>query len=119
LDRKVRFDDIRAKVKDAVDALDVGRLILFFAGHGCSSALGDSWLLYNYNTDSDQVISVTLSEFHARRCGIDQVSFISDACRNATRGQPLFSQRSLFQKLQRPTLPAQWDRFAAADPYKA
>lgn len=112
---KVRFDDIRAKVKDVVEALDVSRLILFFAGHGCSSAIGDFWLLSNYNSDADEVISVMLSELHARRCGIDQVSFISDACRNATRGQQFFSQRSLFQRLQRPTTPAQWDRFAAAD----
>jgi hypothetical protein len=114
-DRKVRFDDIRAKVREVVEALDVSRLILFFAGHGCSTVLGDFWLLSNYNTDSDEVISVALSEAHARRCGIDQVSFISDACRNATRGQQFFSQRSLFQKLRRPTTPAQWDRFAATD----
>lgn len=113
--KDVTFDAIRSKVEEFVDALDVGRLILFFAGHGCASAAETMWLLSKYDRRSDEVVGVEASEKHARRCGIDQVSFISDACRNSVPGQPFFTPRSLFQRQQRIATPAQWDHFEAAD----
>jgi hypothetical protein len=88
-----RFDDLQAQrvelapvtawVRDAVDAADVERLFIYFAGHGVIRGRGEEfWLLSGAGDGIDsEAINVFKSVTMAFDCGIPHVAFFADACR--------------------------------------
>jgi hypothetical protein len=80
-DGPVTLAQVYAAVEEAIDT-EPERLLIFFAGHGSASALGDAWLLSDWERDPNQVINVNLSLNHAKRHPIRQIGMFSDACRS-------------------------------------
>jgi Caspase domain len=110
-----------AAVTSVVDAGDVARLFIYFAGHGLNTGQGDDlWLLSSVRDDPSEAIDVALSVRQARECGVPHVAFFADACRSApdrsmfdTHGRGLFPRRSI------PSVQVEVDQFyatASGDP---
>jgi hypothetical protein len=96
-------------VRDLVDAIKVfvdrglDQLVIYFAGHGFISSTSEFWLLSEGPDDGNEAISLKESKDLARRSGIPNVVFISDACRSradslsadGVHGSVLFPTRRL------------------------
>lgn len=74
------FDVVRKFGEEAVE-----QLVIYFAGHGFSGAMGDYWLLSDAPEDGNAAVNVNGSEFNARSGVFSHIVFISDACRLATK----------------------------------
>lgn len=75
---------IYAAVQQAVDAGDVERLVLFFAGHGVAKGAAlDFWLLSAGPDNPNESVNVDASLRLARSSGIPHVAVFADACRSA------------------------------------
>ncbi|MGE3966029.1 MAG: caspase family protein [Planctomycetota bacterium] len=86
--RSVTAADVWAAVSTAVNAGDVTRLFIFFAGHGVSKGLDtDFWLLSPGPDNPNEAVNVASSLRHARRSGVKHVAVFADACRTAA-GKP-------------------------------
>ena len=93
---------VRAQaIKDAVRSFIGGsykQLVIYFAGHGFSKDRTEFWLLSEAPMDPDQAINLEESAYLARRSGITNVIFISDACRSNPfgTGQAQLSGSTIF-----------------------
>ncbi len=88
----VTTQQIKAAVKQYVDAKTYDQMIVFFAGHGILKGPGDEqWLLSGAPDDPNEAVNVQPSRFLSRNCGIPHVVFISDACRSVPN-DPLVTQ---------------------------
>jgi Caspase domain. len=56
-------------------------LVVYFSGHGQWHARADHWLLSGAPQNTAEAINLEGAKYMARRCGIPNVVFISDACR--------------------------------------
>jgi len=56
-------------------------LVVYFSGHGQWHTRSDHWLLSGAPINTAEAINVEGAMYTARRCGIPNVVFISDACR--------------------------------------
>jgi hypothetical protein len=104
-----RFDDLQAKpvelapitawVRDAIDAADVERLFVYFAGHGVIRGRGEEFWLLSVAGDGidSEAVNVAKSVSMAFDCGIPHVAFFADACRSpASQALSHVSGGSLF-----------------------
>lgn len=81
-DAPVERSAIFQAVKALVDAKNVERLVIYFAGHGfLKSPVDEYWLLSGAPDDAAEAVNVTVSASSARYKGIPEIIFISDACR--------------------------------------
>jgi hypothetical protein len=79
----VRISDLKDAIKKFVTAKIYSQLVVYFAGHGILRGPDyELWLLSDAPDDPNEAVTVPLSIFHARNCGIPHVVFISDACRS-------------------------------------
>jgi hypothetical protein len=88
---EILVDDVKpvgfADVRDALQRLlrgpeKVGRLLIYFAGHGVArDAAEDLWLLSQWLEDQ-RAVAVGGLRRRLERFGIDQVTMIGDACRS-------------------------------------
>ena len=99
----VKAADIKAVVKTFVELGTLDQLDIYFAGHGfVNSSSAEIWMLSGAPDDADEAVSLTESRALARRSGITNVVFISDACRSiadsvrtaSVRGQIVFPNKS-------------------------
>lgn len=80
----VAAGSIYAAVQQAVNAGDVDRLVLFFAGHGVAKGAAlDFWLLSAGPENPNESVNVDASLRLARTSGIPHVAVFADACRSA------------------------------------
>jgi hypothetical protein len=77
---------IKKAIKDLLQGAGVDQLIVYFAGHGLTVNLSETWLLTDAPEDPSAAVNVAASVDLARYCGIQHVVVISDACRNAAAG---------------------------------
>lgn len=83
----VNVGSIYAVIEDLIDAGDVERLLIYYAGHGQSrGTLNDCWMLPPGGSVPGRSVNVDLTVNYARSSGIEHVIFISDACRTSARG---------------------------------
>lgn len=61
-------------------------LLIYFSGHGQWHTRTDHWLLSGAPDATDEAINLEGAMFTARKCGIANVVFISDACRTNPTG---------------------------------
>lgn len=61
-------------------------LVVYFSGHGQWHARADHWLLSGAPQNTAEAINLEGAMYTARRCGIPNVVFISDACRTNPLG---------------------------------
>ncbi|MGH8906171.1 MAG: caspase family protein [Egibacteraceae bacterium] len=74
--------DVLKLIKAAVDAGDVERLIVFFAGHGVAKGTYDDfWLMSDGVDNPNEAVNLPATVARARTCGIPHVIIVSDACR--------------------------------------
>lgn len=78
-------------VKDALKSFvtvpaSYDQLLVYFTGHGQYHTYSDFWLLSDAPGDPDEAINLEKAMHLARRCGIANVAFISDACRTLPTG---------------------------------
>ncbi|MEJ2752353.1 MAG: caspase family protein [Chloroflexota bacterium] len=116
--KPVRVSPIFDAIYEIVDQSTVQQLVVYFSGHGFLTSYSELWMLSGAPINPNEAISLQECEVLARRSGIPNVVFISDACRstpaslaaNAVRGNVIF-----------PNLPSagsasQVDVFLAAQP---
>lgn len=60
-------------------------LVVYFSGHGQWHTRADHWLLSGAPQNTAEAINLEGAIFTARKCGIPNVVFISDACRTIPR----------------------------------
>ena len=60
-------------------------LVVYFSGHGQWHTRADHWLLSGAPQNTAEAINLEGAMYTARRCGIPNVVFISDACRTIPR----------------------------------
>lgn len=60
-------------------------LVVYFSGHGQWHTRADHWLLSGAPNSTAEAINLEGAMYLARRCGIPNVVFISDACRTIPR----------------------------------
>ena len=78
--------DIFKAVQELVEAGNMERLVIYFAGHGfLKGPVDEYWLLSGAPADAAEAVNLTLSQAMARYKGIPQIIFISDACRVVPR----------------------------------
>ncbi|MET0252035.1 MAG: caspase family protein [Novosphingobium sp.] len=88
---------IRGFIRQLIDSGDdIERLLIYFSGHGASTATGDFWLLSDFGVDGDECINVELSRRAARQHPLGQVALIGDACRSSVSAAQLLNGRNLF-----------------------
>jgi Caspase domain len=81
-------DSPKTAIADAVEAGDVERLFIFFAGHGIGKGQWeDCWLLSHAMSNSDAAIDLARSLRMAHTCGIPHIAVFADACRTVPRGK--------------------------------
>ena len=81
--KPVLVADLKAAIKSLVDRGTLDQLVIYFAGHGFVGATGSEfWLLSNALQDPNEAVTLNASREYARRFGIKNVVFISDACRS-------------------------------------
>lgn len=93
---------------------DVDRLLIFYAGHGQSTQMGDYWLLSRCDLDGNEAVNCSLSFIHAKRWPIGQVGIFADACRSADAQAIFVGGGTIFPTSK--TLPRrvpEWDQFQA------
>jgi hypothetical protein len=64
----------------------VEQLVVYFAGHGFINHMTEYWLLSHAPGNPNEAVNLTESRTLARRVGIPNVVFISDACRSPASG---------------------------------
>lgn len=109
------FNDIKAEV----EYRGVGKLFVFFAGHGVSLGLDvDYWLLSPGPDDTtDGAVNVANSKRLARRLGIPHVAIFADHCRTAAdKPRQGVHGRDIFPNLQKVPKSFELDEFYAALP---
>jgi hypothetical protein len=84
--RRVRSVDIYDAVEQFTQLRTLQQLIIYFCGHGVNNDYSEYWLLSDAPTNPNEAVNVALSAFHAERCRIPHVVFVSDACRTAPVG---------------------------------
>lgn len=62
-------------------------LVIYFSGHGQWHTRADHWLLSGAPTNTAEAINLEGAMYTARRCGIPNVVFISDACRTIPKAE--------------------------------
>ena len=78
----VTRSDIFRAILAHVEAANVKRLVVYFAGHGfLKGPLDEFWLLSGSLVDPAEAVNVSLSSRFARYHSIPEIVFISDACR--------------------------------------
>lgn len=80
-EKPVTISDVTAAVEQLVDDHEVGKLLVYFAGHGFYKDHNDYWLLSKAGRWAHEAVSLRASISLAKRAGIDHVVFVSDACR--------------------------------------
>lgn len=118
-DGPVERRDIFHAINSRVEAANLSRLVIYFAGHGFLKNTADEyWLLSGAPADSAEAVNVTLSEALARFSGIPELIFISDACRVVPSEQvhSSISGASIFPNLHRASQGAEVDFFYATHP---
>ncbi|WP_022696790.1 caspase family protein [Euryhalocaulis caribicus] len=81
-DSLVDRGEIFGAIRRHVEAHNLERLLVYFAGHGfLKGPLDEVWLLSDAPLDPAAAINVSLSAAMARYKGIPEIIFISDACR--------------------------------------
>lgn len=63
---KVTVSLLLEKISKIVED-DIGRLLLFYSGHGTTTNQGDYWLLSDWESNSNEVVSLNLSFNNAKR----------------------------------------------------
>lgn len=74
---------VKAAIKSFVGVpITCDQLVVYFSGHGQFHGYSDHWLLTDAPEDVDEAVDLEQAMFLARRSGIKNVVFISDACRS-------------------------------------
>jgi hypothetical protein len=112
----VAVQTLKSLIKAIVDAGDVERLLIYFAGHGIQPSVNTTfWLLSRWEEDSDEAVNVNLSFANAKRSGIGQIAVFSDACRSTVKDAAYVGGGSIFPKPPNSVLKLpQWDHFLAS-----
>jgi len=87
----VTVQQLRTKIKELVDPMNLDQLIIYFSGHGLNIRRDEVWLLSGA-PDEDEAVNVANAEKRARAGTVPHVVFLSDACRTAppdTQGQSI------------------------------
>lgn len=74
-----RLHDEIHKTLNADTAYD--RIIVYFAGHGCSVPTDDFWLLSGFVRDGNEAVSLDRLKYYLDAYQPKQIAIISDACR--------------------------------------
>ena len=82
----VTFASVFAEVERAVGARTYSQIVLYFAGHGLQNGGSEIWLLSGAPNNPNEAISVEATVMAARESGLQNVVFISDACRSIPAG---------------------------------
>lgn len=78
----VTLRDVKTAIKRFVTIpVSYEQLVVYFTGHGQYHTFSDFWLLTDAPGDPDEAVNLEQAMHMARRCGIANVAFISDACR--------------------------------------
>jgi hypothetical protein len=80
--KPVLFEDVYDAIEDLVNRGNLDQLVIYFAGHGFLNNYAEYWLLSKAPENPNQAISLVESVARAKRSGIPNVVFISDACRS-------------------------------------
>lgn len=80
---EVRAFEIGDMIESLIDQGTMDQLVIYFSGHGTLSGTSEYWLMSRAPRRGDEAISVDLNAELARRSGVPNVVFISDACRSA------------------------------------
>ena len=78
----VKIDPIFETVNSIADKGTYEQLVIYFSGHGFLNSYNEFWLLSGAPNNPNQAISLQECTRLCRRTGIDNVVFISDACRS-------------------------------------
>ena len=81
-DKPVVFDDVYNAIEELVNRGTLDQLVIYFAGHGFLNNYAEYWLLSKAPDNPNQALSLVESMARAKRTGIPNVIFISDACRS-------------------------------------
>jgi len=80
--KPVVVKDIFDAVEKLVDKGTLEQLVVFFSGHGFLNNSSEHWMLSGAPNNANEAVSLAESVLLARECGIENVVFISDACRS-------------------------------------
>jgi hypothetical protein len=91
------------------------QLLIYFTGHGLWQGRADRWLLTDASRQSSQAINLNGAMELARYSGIDNVIFVSDACRSlpTTFGQAMVQGSDAFPVIDGIVRPSKVDVFKA------
>ena len=78
----VKAGQIFDTIDEIVRSARYSRLVIYFAGHGFVSQQSEFWLLSGAPHNPNESISLTASAYLARYSTIQNIVFISDACRS-------------------------------------
>ncbi|MCK4830064.1 caspase family protein, partial [bacterium] len=117
----VKARPIFEKIMRLVEKGTLDQLVVYFSGHGFLRGYSEYWMLSEAPLNPNEAISVRESIELARRCGIPNVIFVSDACRSApqsidaasVKGSLIFPSNEVVD-----TFPPEVDQFYAALPGK-
>jgi hypothetical protein len=115
--RPVIASDLFNAVAKLVDQGTLEQLVIYFSGHGFLNSGSEHWMLSGAPYNPNEAVSLDESTVLARRCGIPNVVFISDACRSVPQTfQASLVRGSLIFPIQPSTPGAYLDRFYATLP---
>jgi len=87
-DKPVKSQDVSSAItKFATKPPSYEILVVYFSGHGQWHTRADHWLLSGAPQNTAEAINLEGAMYTARRCGIPNVVFISDACRTIPRAE--------------------------------
>jgi hypothetical protein len=78
----VRVGDIESAITELVRPGSLEQLVIYFAGHGFINHSSEIWLLSDARSSGNQAISLVEAREASRYFRINNVVFISDACRS-------------------------------------
>ncbi len=79
----VTIKDVKKAIRSFVTVpATYHQLVVYFTGHGHDDGYADYWLLSDAPDDPDEAVNLERAKHLARRCGVENVAFISDACRS-------------------------------------
>lgn len=105
---------LKAEINEILEE-DLGRLLIFYSGHGICNQIGDYWLLTDYHTDSNEAVNVAQSMRNARRLGIAQIAVFSDACRSSMNRAAMVSGSVIFPSPRGGRVISPYDEFLSTD----
>jgi hypothetical protein len=83
---KLGIRAIQDTIAELLDPRGLDQLVVYFAGHGVNIGQNEYWLLSDAPAYTNEAVNVAGSAALARRCGVQHVVFVSDACRTAADG---------------------------------